>query len=183
MPPPHLCFCFNCHLKNCSYFTSAKCSFWNTCEQKSSLAVMLVFLALKATPFFFWNSSALKNHCLARKITKPFSQLEAGASASEGRYGFCFFSHFERVWEAGGDPGKKKKKKAVSGFCSAAFRIFFPTKKQPDDLLMIHLELLFVPEGACRLVEMNRLLRFSFACAVVWSVWLCIVLGRQFLIE
>lgn len=77
----------------------------------------------------------------------------------------------------GGRPGGKK---AVSGFCSAAFRIFFPTKKQPHDLLMIHLRLLFfVPEGASRLVEMNRLPKSSFAC-VVWSAWLCNVLGRQF---
>lgn len=77
----------------------------------------------------------------------------------------------------GGRPGEKK---AVSGFCSAAFRIFFPTTKQPDDLFMTHLQLLFVPEGACRLVEMHGLPTSSFACVVVWSVRLCNVSGRQF---
>lgn len=94
-------------------------------------------------------------------------------------FGF-FFSHFERVWEAGETRGKKRQ---FPVSVQQRFEYFFPTKKQPDDLLMIHLELLFVPEGACRLVEMNRLLRFSSVCAVVWSVWLCIVLGRQFLTE
>jgi len=45
-------------------------------QAKSSPAVMLMFLALafKGHPFVFaGDSSALKTHCLASKITKHFS--------------------------------------------------------------------------------------------------------------
>lgn len=61
----------------------------------------------------------------------------------------------------GGELGGKKK--AVSGFCLAAFRgflfgfflLFLFTKKQPDDLLMVHLLSLFVLKGTSRLAEMK----------------------------
>lgn len=101
-----------------------------------------------------------------------------------------FFPFFKRLWGLGGELGEKKK--AVSGFCLAAFRVFclvfffllfLFTKKQPDDLLMVHLLSLFVPKGTSRLAEMNfqpnRLHRFSFACVVMWPVWLCNVLRPQ----